>query len=330
MPDLALADPQISPYLDPYTEHLSLDLMIAAWLDAKAGRSRSPKTARAYRDTIANFRVMLQQLGLDLDGDAGRIAIVAQGWAGLGQPAAATYNQRLAIVSSFYTYAIRRQLLHVNPIMCVERRCVQPYAHSRALSYDEVQRCLTRIDRTTPFGARDYALLLIAVQTGRRLSELANLCLGDLRIDGGVVTVTWRRCKGGKTFADRLVPVIGQSLLQWLEQVYGPTVSVWPMDAPVWVSLARNGTRGQPLSQRGIERICDRRLGIGSAHVLRHTFAQLMEDAGAKVSEIQARLGHASLATTGQYLAALKRANNPHATVMISLLGLNTEETIPL
>ena len=47
-----------------------------------------------------------------------------------------------------------------------------------------------------------------------------------------------------------------------------------------------------------------------------------MEDAGAKVSAIQARLGHESLATTGRYLAALKMADNRHADTLAELFGL--------
>jgi len=47
-----------------------------------------------------------------------------------------------------------------------------------------------------------------------------------------------------------------------------------------------------------------------------------MEDAGAKVSEIQSRLGHANLATTGRYLAALSSAENPYATTLESLFGI--------
>jgi integrase len=44
-----------------------------------------------------------------------------------------------------------------------------------------------------------------------------------------------------------------------------------------------------------------------------------LEDAGAKVSEIQARLGHESLATTGRYLAALRADENPHADALAAL-----------
>ena len=47
-----------------------------------------------------------------------------------------------------------------------------------------------------------------------------------------------------------------------------------------------------------------------------------MEDAGAKVSEIQSRLGHASLATTGRYLAALHSAENTHAEDLARMFGM--------
>lgn len=46
-----------------------------------------------------------------------------------------------------------------------------------------------------------------------------------------------------------------------------------------------------------------------------------MENVGAKVTDIQARLGHESLATTGRYLAALKQAENVHAETLASLFG---------
>jgi integrase len=47
-----------------------------------------------------------------------------------------------------------------------------------------------------------------------------------------------------------------------------------------------------------------------------------MEDVGAKVSDIQARLGHSSLATTGRYLQALKRSKNAQADALAELVGL--------
>lgn len=60
-------------------------------------------------------------------------------------------------------------------------------------------------------------------------------------------------------------------------------------------------------------------------HALRHTFAKAMEDSGAKVSEIRARLRHSSLATTGRYLAALSQADNANADAIVGLFGIEGE-----
>ena len=51
---------------------------------------------------------------------------------------------------------------------------------------------------------------------------------------------------------------------------------------------------------------------MSQVHALRHTFAKSMEEAGAKVSAIQARLGHTSLAVTGCYLARLNQSEYRH------------------
>jgi integrase len=94
-------------------------------------------------------------------------------------------------------------------------------------------------------------------------------------------------------------------------------------ERPVWISLAkRNGTYGHPLSIRAIALINEQRLGASKVHTLRHTFARGLEDAGAKVSEIQARLGHADLGTTGRYLAQLHAGENPHLARLSHLYGL--------
>jgi integrase len=195
-----------------------------------------------------------------------------------------------------------------------------------ALPPSAVRHKLQAIDRSTLDGLRDHALLAIALQTGRRLAEVAALTWSDLRFqDDGRATITFQRCKGGKTMRDTIPPALTRTLLGWLQAFYGRQLDDLPPDAPLWVSLATNGTRGKRLSTRAIEQICQDRLGTGKAHVLRHSFARALEDAGAKVSEIQARLGHESLATTGRYLAALRADENPHADALAALFGLDAE-----
>lgn len=299
-----------------------LDLALAAWLDAKSKRSNSVKTRQAYTATMASFRAALQAVGLELDGDPAAVGLVAQGWAGQGDPAPATYNQRLAIISSFFAFGRRRGLLAgENPLARVERRPVQSYATAQALSPAEVRRRLAAIDRADLLGQRDYALLSVALISGRRVGEIASLRCGNLhRDDDGRVTLTFPRAKGGKVLHDTLPLPVSRALLAYLRAFYEEDLEHLARNAPVWVSLSRQN-RGQALHLNWLERLAHKRLGV-HFHALRHTFARGLEDAGAKVSEIQARLGHESLATTGRYLAALRRAENPHAEQLALMFGM--------
>src|SRR5215217_7726621 len=72
-----------------------------------------------------------------------------------------------------------------------------------------------------------------------------------------------------------------------------------PPDVPIWRSLSRNNSGGA-LTTRALQAICEARMGV-HFHGLRHTFAHSMEDASAKLSEIQQRLGHSNAATTSRY-----------------------------
>ncbi len=204
---------------------------------------------------------------------------------------------------------------------------MQSYAGAQALDYSDVSARLKAIDRATPAGLRDYALLVVALQTGRRLSELAGLQWGDLTITGARITVLWRRCKGGKTMHDTLPPSVSTALAAWLHAYHGAALGILPATTPLWVSLSRNHTGGA-LTIDAIADITKKHLGTSKVHSLRHTFARAMEDSGAKVSDIQGRLGHSSLATTGRYLQALRAAENPQAVALAALLGLGDNEEV--
>jgi site-specific recombinase XerD len=324
---LVATPPQPAPLHIP-TPILSLDSLIKAWLHEKSGRSNSTRTAASYEQVLAQFRATLQQVGLDLDREPTKITLVAQGWAAQttrkSTIAPATYNQRLAILSSFYEYAIRMRHLAENPIHQVARRKVDVYGAATALNYLSLQRKLRAIDRTTPAGLRDYALLAVALHTGRRVSELASLRWADLHLVDDQVTLNFPRAKGGKAMRDVLPRAAAKALLAWLYAHYGAQLGDLSHDAPLWPSLSRQN-RGKAMTGQAIADVCQRWLGVSKVHTLRHTFARAMEDAGAKVSEIQARLGHTSLATTGRYLAALRSGENIHGDKLSSLFGIDGE-----
>src|SRR5260370_1603693 len=311
-----------------------IDVAIKAWLEAKTRRSGSEKTRKAYEDTLTAFRSLVWKTGRDLDPymnaredteEAHReavaeIALAAQGFAGLSVKdkggTESTYNQRLAILSSFYIFANKRNFFSCgNPIACVERGKVQSYKHAQPLDPQEVAQRMRAIDRSTKQGARDYALLAVLFQTGRRLSEVVALRWCHVQVQGAKVTLVFEHCKGGKTMRDTLPAPVANALLEWVSMAYGGNLRSLHGNAPLWISFTRRAAREEavpptvlpPLTIRSVANICEKHLGISKVHVTRHTWARTMNAAVAKISDIQARLAHESLPTTGRYLAALKQ-----------------------
>ena len=308
-------------------QRMTLDQVITAWLNAKSERTHSAKTQRAYDDTLTQFRAILQAAGLDLDGDPAIVATLAQGFAGQstnGRPVApATFNQRCAILSSFYLFAIKRNVLARNPITLVERRPVHHEHAAAPLEATEVEARLQAIDRTSLPGARDYALLALLFLTGRRASELAGLRCGDIRFgrSGNRASITWRRCKGGKVMRDDIEGQTAQALVSYLHKAYGTQLASLEKDAPVWVSVSHHNA-GQAITTQAIADVCEQRLGVSKVHVTRHTFAVAMERAGASLSDIGARLGHTDLKTTSEYMKRLHSAENAYADKLETMFGM--------
>ncbi len=307
----------------------ALEGIILAWLDAKRGRTESLRTAQAYEETLLHFRSALHAQGLALESDPVQVALCAQHWAGRtwdnGHPvSAATYNLRLSILSSFYQFALRRRAVLGNPMVLVERR--RGKEDSRTIALDEVtiKEKLQAIDRRTEEGARDYALLVVAFFTGRRLAELASLRWEQVEKGGqGQLILYFPRCKGGKAMRDSLPPPVASALLSWLHRFYHDLEGLAPT-APLWVCLS-NRARGSALSHQSIGQICLKRLGTSKVHTTRHSFALAMMQAGAKVNEIATQLGHSNPAVTGRYLMKLKTEANPYARELMNRYGLTED-----
>lgn len=275
-------------------------------------RNASPQTVAAYRDA---WRLLLgfasQRTGkppMVLDFDDIDVALVAAFLDHLEHErgnTACTRNARLAAIHSLFRYAAWRHPEHAATIARV--LAMQPKRGERALvdflTEGEVDALLAAPDRTTWTGRRDRALLLVAVQTGLRISELIGLCVGDVHLGTGPHVV----CHG-KGRKERITPLTSATvkvLRDWLAE---------PRAAPVR-SLFPTRT-GRPLSRDAIEhrialhattaaRICPT-LGTKhvTAHALRHTAAMRLLEAGVDTTVIALWLGHEHVDTTAIYLQA--------------------------
>lgn len=121
---------------------------------------------------------------------------------------------------------------------------------------------------------------------------------------------------------DLLSSAVSKTLTNWLEAFYKVPLQQIPADKPLWVNVHHKSRLGQELGYHGVTGICEHYLGTSKVHVTRHTFAVLMEEAGARLTDIQKRLGHKNAATTGVYLDKLTQDRNPYADKLAEALGL--------
>lgn len=179
------------------------------------------------------------------------------------------------------------------------------------LSEVEIERVLCGIRLSTDGGRRDRAMLELLYSTGIRRGELVGLDVDDLDFGRAVLRV--RRGKGGRS---RLVP-LGRRAIAWLRQ-YIEVVRVRHLRDAVERALfvTRNGRR------IGVEMVttrmhqCLKSAGVmkpGSCHIIRHSVATLMHDAGADIRDLQALLAHALLTSTQIYTrVSLQRLHEVH------------------
>ncbi|MGB0091310.1 MAG: tyrosine-type recombinase/integrase, partial [Solirubrobacteraceae bacterium] len=157
-------------------------------------RDASPRTITAYRDTM---RLLLtfasEQTGklpsrLDIDDlDAPMIGAFLDYLEQDRGNSPRTRNARLAAIHSLYRYSALRHPEHAHTIARVIEIPNKRYDRTIVsyLEQHEIKALLRAPDRTTWLGRRDHALLLTAIQTGLRVSELVNLRIEHVRLDTG-------------------------------------------------------------------------------------------------------------------------------------------------
>jgi integrase/recombinase XerD len=217
----------------------------------------------------------------------------------------ASRNTRLAAVHSLFRYAALRHPEHVALIQRV--LAIPAKRGERAivcfLTAPEVDALLASPDRSRSTGRRDHALLVVAVQTGLRVSELVGLRRKDIQFGAGAHV----RCRG-KGRKDRSTPLTRQSVT--ILRVYLAERGGTP-DDPVFP-----GPRGAALSRDAVRRLVQRHTAHGaeschfltskkvSPHVLRHTAAMRLLESGCDLATISLWLGHENPRTSQIYLHA--------------------------
>jgi site-specific recombinase XerD len=217
----------------------------------------------------------------------------------------ASRNVRLAAIRSLFTFAALRHPEHAALIARV--LAIPPKRAEQALvnflTPSEVDALLASPDRTSWTGRRDHAILVVAVQTGLRVSELTGIRRCDLHLGtGAYVHCTGKGRKERDTPLTRLSVAVLRAFLA--ERDDGPSGPVFP--GPQGKRLSRDAVRR--LVTRHTDSAAERCPSLGtksvSPHVLRHSCAMRLLEVGLDLATIALYLGHEDPRTTMRYLHA--------------------------
>lgn len=274
--------------------------------------SASQNTVASYRDT---FRLLLKYVSdhlgraptdlqvADINADlvGGFLSFVET----TRGNTARSRNTRLSAIRSFFKYVAVNEpqlLYHCQRILAMppkryEKRTIE------YLNRAEIEALILAPDQTTWSGRRDHTLLLLALQTGLRVSELINLTCDDVVLGTGAHV----RCmgKGRKERSTPLRKDCATVVQNWLVEHAGDH------SKPLFVS-----NRGDRLSRDAVERIVRKYVDLASRrcaslkgkrvtpHVLRHSAAMQLLQNGVDRTVIALWLGHESVETTQIYIHA--------------------------
>lgn len=305
-------------------------LLQAFFTDRLIGQRRcSQNTITGYRDT---FRLLLAFAAartgktpdaLDIaDLDAPLIAAFLDHLERQRGNQVRTRNNRLAAIHSLFGYGAPRHPEHAATIQRVlaipTKRCDRNLV--TWLTQDEVDALLAAPDRTTWTGRRDHAMLVLAAQTGLRVSELIGLTVADTHL--GVGAYVHAVGKGRKERRTPLTRLTVRVLRVWLAERGGAP------DDPLFPT--RTGTR---LSHDAVERRLARHVATAritcaslrtkriGMHTLRHSAAMRLLESGSDVTVIALWLGHEQPSTTARIYLHANMAQKERAIARVTPPG---------
>lgn len=275
-------------------------------------RGVSENTIKAYRDAIKLFiryvadaksRKIMSIQSSDLTVDV--VLDFLKEIEGSRKNGATTRNHRLAAIKTFFSYLATQDPMHLGQyqkIMLVPfKRAARPMMDY--LEAEEVRAILKAVDRSTPRGRRDYALLCLLYNTGARVQEICDLRVGSLRLmSPPLVTIhgkgqrvrhvpLWTETK------DLLVDYLSENdLLEKENRLLFENHRASPIGRFGVRYIVRKYVRA---AASDCKQLAKKRVG---PHTFRHSTAMHLLQGGVDLSVIKSWLGHVDISTTHGYV----------------------------
>lgn len=261
-------------------------------------RGLSHNTSLSYSRDLLKFSSFCQKHGIAItqavpDDISSFLKSLREGGLSVG-----SYTRALIALRSFYKYLLKKKMVSSSPCATIDI----PKAHKKLpefLLYEEVECLLSAPGVDSRLGLRDKAMLETLYATGLRVSELINLRLNDINLQGGYITAF------GKGSKERLVP-IGESAMHWLQRYMEearPSLLKGKANGSLFLTI--RGSRMTRQNFWALMKVYALKSGVEKRkikpHIIRHSFATHLLERGADLRIVQAMLGHADISTTQIY-----------------------------
>ena len=284
-----------------------LAVLLPSWARSLAAENKAPKTIRTYTEALRLLNEFLHAQGMPTRLGALRREHIEAWLTGIlenHKPATASNRYRAAKV--FFAWSLEEGEIKVSPMVNIKPPIV-PEEPPAVLSEEHLRKLLKTVEGRDLDARRDRAIIMLFLDSGMRLSELAGLRLVDIDLETNVALVL------GKGRRPRACP-FGRKVAQALDRYLRARAAHRDAERPeLWLGLAG------PMTDSGIVQVVRRRsdqAGIPrfNVHRFRHTFAHQWLAEGGGEQDLMQLAGWRSRTMLGRYgaSAAGERAREAH------------------